>query len=352
MLATLKVQVRRVPESVRGMLAQAALFILYFALVASMLTVAMPHLGGFARNLLFSECIGLAILGWGGVLRRVPFVRGLNFLASLILSTALAAPVGYAMGRLLGLMVLGERLRVLDWGEARVVPYMATVLMAILGMGFVAMRDQSVKEVAARSEAQLRLLRAQLEPHMLFNTLATLRSLVDDDPKQAQTMIDQVIAYLRSSLAASRVEATTLRNEFDQLHAYLQIMSLRMGPRLTYTLDLPHLLQVEAIPSMLLQPLVENAIKHGLEPKVGNGWVGVVAKRTTDGLEISVTDSGVGLTSEDRALPTGKLAVPSKGSYGMLHVRERLKAVYGPAATVTLAAHQPHGACATVRIPQ
>jgi LytS/YehU family sensor histidine kinase len=219
-------------------------------------------------------------------------------------------------------------------------------------MAFVAMHEQSVKEVAARSEAQLRLLRAQLEPHMLFNTLATLRSLVDDDPKQAQTMIDQIIAYLRGALAASRVEATTLRSEFDQLHAYLQIMSLRMGPRLTYTLDLPNLLQVQAISSMLLQPLVENAIKHGVEPKVGDGWVGVVAKRTDQGLEISVTDSGVGLPPGGEVAPGGEAAKATSGSYGMLHVRERLKAVYGPAATLTLAALEPQGVRATVRIPQ
>jgi len=133
-----------------------------------------------------------------------------------------------------------------------------------------------------------------------------------------------------------------LRSEFDQLYAYLQIMSLRMGPRLTYTLDLPNFLQIEAIPSMLLQPLVENAIKHGLEPKVGDGWVGVVAKRTDQGLEISVSDSGVGL-------PVSKA---TNGSYGMLHVRERLKVIYGPAATLTLAALEPQGVRATVRIPQ
>jgi LytS/YehU family sensor histidine kinase len=339
------------PENWRQTLGQVALSVIYFALVAIMLVMVMPDLGGFARNLLFSECIGMAILGWGVGIRRIFPMERLNFLVARVLTIVAAVPLGYAMGRVLALALLGEHLRVLDLGQPRVVPYLATLLASILAMGFMAMHEQSIKDVAARSDAQLRLLRAQLEPHMLFNTMATLRSLVEEDPRQAQKMIDQVITYLRGTLTASRTQMTTLSSEFEQLQAYLEIMSLRMGARLSYTLELPEVLRGETIPSMLLQPLVENAIKHGLEPKVGSGWVVVKASCTGTGLEISVTDSGVGWL--DDAHQSGAIAYPKAivGSYGLLHVRERLRTVYGSNASLQLVREIPEGVNATVRIP-
>jgi sensor histidine kinase YesM len=255
------------------------------------------------------------------------------------------------MGRVLALAILGEPLRVLDWGQPRVVPYLATVLTSILAMGFMTMHEKSIKDAAARSDAQLRLLRAQLEPHMLFNTMATLRSLIEEDPRQAQKMIDQVITYLRGTLTASRTQMTTLSNEFEQLRAYLEIMSLRMGARLSYTMELPEKLSSEAIPSMLLQPLVENAIKHGLEPKVGSVWLAVKARRAGAFLEICVTDSGVGWPVD--VLQTNAItdSKPSKGGYGLLHVRERLRTIYGANASLQVAREIPEGVNATVRIP-
>ena len=126
------------------------------------------------------------------------------------------------------------------------IPILFTLLVGGLGLHYYATREQLAKEAAARSEAQrlaveaqLRLLRAQLEPHMLFNTLANLRSLVREDADRAESMIDQLIVYLRSALAASQTESVPLSREFAQLRAYLDIMSLRMGPRLTFRLELP-----------------------------------------------------------------------------------------------------------------
>jgi signal transduction histidine kinase len=338
-------------ETWQRMLSLVTLSVVYFALVASMLLVVMPDLGGFARNLLFSEFIGLAILGWGVGIRHVLPMKRLNFLVALVFTIVAAVPMGYAMGRVLALAILGEPLRVLDWGQPRVVPYLATVLTSILAMGFMTMHEKSIKDAAARSDAQLRLLRAQLEPHMLFNTMATLRSLIEEDPRQAQKMIDQVITYLRGTLTASRTQMTTLSNEFEQLRAYLEIMSLRMGARLSYTLELPEKLSSEAIPSMLLQPLVENAIKHGLEPKVGSVWLAVKARRAGAFLEICVTDSGVGWPVD--VLQTNAItdSKPSKGGYGLLHVRERLRTIYGANASLQVAREIPEGVNATVRIP-
>jgi LytS/YehU family sensor histidine kinase len=204
-------------------------------------------------------------------------------------------------------------------------------------------RERAARAEAQRlaAEAQLRLLRAQLEPHMLFNTLATLRSLVEVDAPQAQRMIDQLITYLRAALSASREEATTLAREFEQLRAFLDIMALRMGARLQFELDLPDDLQATPIPPMLLQPLVENAIRHGLEPQVGAGTLRVQARRSAASVEITVADSGLGL---------GQPAGESSG-YGLLHVRERLQAIYGARASLALESVAPHGVRATVKIP-
>ncbi len=224
-----------------------------------------------------------------------------------------------------------------------------------LGLHAFATREQLAKEAAARSEAQrlavesqLRLLRAQLEPHMLFNTLANLRSLVREDVDRAEAMIDQLIVYLRSALAASQTESVTLSREFAQLRAYLDIMSLRMGPRLAFRLELPASLEATAVPPMLLQPLVENAIKHGLEPKVGSGSIEVVARATTSGIEIRVSDSGLGLPADEDTEPTAR---PATSSYGLQHVRDRLRAVYGPAARLSLERRDPTGVSAVVLIP-
>ena len=186
---------------------------------------------------------------------------------------------------------------------------------------------------------------------MLFNTLANLRSLVREDAGRAEAMIDQLIVYLRSALAASRTETVTLSGEFAQLRAYLDIMSLRMGPRLTFRLELPAALEDTAIPPMLLQPLVENAIKHGLEPKVGPGSIEVVARETAAGIEIRVSDSGLGLPAEEEEEGAGLSDRPANSSYGLQHVRDRLRAVYGPAASFSLERRAPTGVCAVVFIP-
>jgi LytS/YehU family sensor histidine kinase len=229
---------------------------------------------------------------------------------------------------------------------SRIGGLVATGLAALFIVYLDAMRQRIENEATARVEAerlagesQLRLLRAQLEPHMLFNTLANLRSLVEADPKLAQAMIDRLILYLRSALAASRESAVTLRQEFAQLRAYLEIMALRMGPRLECQLELPEGLEDFAIPPMLLQPLVENAIKHGVEPKVGSSEIRVEARRGASAIDIVVSDTGLGMDE-------------GKPGYGLEHVRERLKTFYGGLATLTLEANVPQGVRATVRIPQ
>jgi len=356
---------RYAPRPWRQLLDFFALTVLFCALMSAILTLAgQPSAAAFARYLLITECVGIAAVTCGSAISRLPWLQRFSPLVAHFVISAASIPIGYTAGSSLAFTLLGEPIPLFDPGPRRIIAIVATALATVFIVYLDEMRHRFALETAARSEAQrlaiesqLRLLRAQLEPHMLFNTLANLRSLVEVDARLAQSMIDQLIVYLRSALAASRTETTTLRNEFAQLHAYLEIMSLRMGPRLTYRLELPEALQLTAIPPMLLQPLVENAIKHGIEPQIGNGSIAVSASRSNETLEISVSDSGLGLPAEGDGdepdagnRPAGG-AAGANGGYGLVHVRARLQAFYGAQASLTLAPQHPHGARAIVRIP-
>jgi LytS/YehU family sensor histidine kinase len=190
------------------------------------------------------------------------------------------------------------------------------------------------------NEARLKLLETQLEPHMLFNTLANLRALIGVDPARAQHMLDHMIAYLRSTLDASRATTHPLQAEFNRLRDYLALMAIRMGERLQVDLQLPADLALQPVPTLLLQPLVENAIQHGLEPQVGGGRLTVAARRDDGHLVLEVTDSGAGLGG----------STPGSG-FGLAQVRERLATLHGSRATLSLEPAQPRGTRATIRLP-
>ncbi|MDB5870893.1 MAG: sensor histidine kinase [Ramlibacter sp.] len=191
------------------------------------------------------------------------------------------------------------------------------------------------------NEARLKLLETQLEPHMLFNTLANLRALISVDPQRAQGMLDHMIAYLRTTLNASRAATHTLQAEFDRLRDYLELMAIRMGPRLAYSLELPPDLAQHPVPALLLQPLVENSIQHGLEPKVEGGRVTVSARRDGNRLVLEVSDTGVG--------PSG--AAKGDQGFGMTQVRERLATLHGADASIDFAAAEQGGARTILRLP-
>ncbi|KRD50323.1 histidine kinase [Acidovorax sp. Root275] len=210
------------------------------------------------------------------------------------------------------------------------------------------LEDKMAEARMHASEARLKLLETQLEPHMLFNTLANLRVLIGTDPVRAQEMLDRMIAYLRATLTASRSTQHPLANEFDRLRDYLELMAVRMGPRMAYTLDLPDALRDVPVPPLLLQPLVENAIRHGLEPQVEGGHITVRASTRAGPsgplLVVEVNDTGAGLPD---TLPT-----PGPGqSFGLTQVRERLATLHGAAGTLDLIAASAGGTSASVVFP-
>ncbi len=256
--------------------------------------------------------------------------------------------LGYHLGAAIGDAITGHHLPSLIENRSA----MLTSLLAAIAATYYFYanerlhHEQRAAEAARRlaTESQLRLLESQLEPHMLFNTLANLRALIGVDPGRAQAMLDRLIAYLRATLRASRAGVHPLAAEFDRLADYLALMAVRMGPRLSVQLDLPEALRAQPVPALLLQPLVENAIRHGLEPKLAGGRLEVSASRVADELVLVVRDTGVGIAASGGA---------GSGHYGLAHVRERLAAAYAERARFDLgpATDAQGGTRAELRLP-
>ena len=188
--------------------------------------------------------------------------------------------------------------------------------------------------------ARLNLLHAQVEPHFLYNTLASAQLLTRSEPAQADRMLGHLIQYLRHSLPSSDESLSTLGDELERTRAYLEIVRIRMGARLALEVDVPDALRAVALPPMMLQTLVENAIKHGLEPKPGGGTVWVFARRDEDRVTVTVADNGQGF-----GLAAGGTGI------GLKNVRERLRLLYGERASLAVVANVPEGVAATITVP-
>jgi anti-sigma regulatory factor (Ser/Thr protein kinase) len=187
-------------------------------------------------------------------------------------------------------------------------------------------------------EAQLQTLQAQLEPHMLFNTLANLHALIDTQPAKAQDMLAHLIDYLRATLNASRRGSISLGEEMAQVQNYLHLMQIRMGSRLRVQIDIPHRLYEWSVPPMLIQPLVENALKHGLEPKPDGGLLRIQAWEEAGKLHVCVTDDGQGVdaAAANTAPAISTLPNTHTGGFGLACVRSRLQACWGSAAQLSV----------------
>jgi LytS/YehU family sensor histidine kinase len=191
-------------------------------------------------------------------------------------------------------------------------------------------------------EAELKLLQAQVEPHFLFNTLASVQYLIETDPKEANVLLGHLIGYLRAALPQLRASSSTLAREISLAEAYLNVLRIRIGPRLAFTIDVPDELRGHPFPPNLLISLVENAIKHGVEPSADGGSVLLAAERRGDAIVVSVTDTGRGLAPEGRADGQG---------VGLSNIRERLAALYGARGRFTLEPATPRGTRATLTLP-
>ena len=201
-------------------------------------------------------------------------------------------------------------------------------------------------------EARMAAMQAQVEPHFLFNTLASIDHLIETDPPRASTMQKNLIALLRASMPTMR-EASgredgkggngvrDLGRELAVIRPYLEILKVRMEERLTTEIAVPDGLLSAEFPPMMVQTLVENAIKHGLEPKAEGGHLRVAAEIVHGKLQMTVADTGLGF---------GMAATAGTG-VGLANIRERLQMLYGPKASLTVAQNHPSGTLVTVTVP-
>ena len=205
-----------------------------------------------------------------------------------------------------------------------------------------ALQDSSLAKLALDRqtiEARLQALQAQIEPHFLFNTLANVRLLYEGDASRAKALIHDLSDYLRAALPCMRETGSTLGRELALVQAYLRILKVRMGERLDVSVEVPADLCSGCLPSMMLTTLVENAIKHGLNPRPEGGTIAVRAERYGTALRIVVTDNGVGFQQKRGA------------GIGLANTRARLASLYGEAGLLTLEANPRGGVSATIELP-
>ncbi|CAN5289787.1 hypothetical protein BH11PSE10_BH11PSE10_04690 [soil metagenome] len=335
------------PSVGRWLLRQAMLILGIAAILSTGLIVVFGQ--RIAPTVIYTLCIsaccyigvrGLSML-LGALVNRGKSVEGQAWptwpgwplmSVSLIVGTVL----GYSLGNELANWITGFNepgLLGSNWRRGMTIMLISLVpgigmTMFFVHRGRLAAADVKIQAAQRQAaETQLRLLESQLEPHMLFNTLANLRVLIGMDPARAQAMLDQLIAFLRATLSASRSSSHSLQHEFARLADYLALMQVRMGTRLRPLLDLPPELAALEIPPLLLQPLVENAIKHGLEPSIDGGELRISARLEAGQLVLEVTDSGVGLADTPAADGT---------HFGLHQIRERIATRYGSAARLDL----------------
>jgi signal transduction histidine kinase len=208
-------------------------------------------------------------------------------------------------------------------------------------------RNQALAFELERSEyerkaldARLRLLQSQVEPHFLFNTLANVRELVATGSSRAAPVLESLIAYLRAAVPRLHQPSTTMAQELELVRAYLEVMHMRMPDRLQFDVVADDVAKAAICPPMTLLTLVENAVRHGIDPSEEGGRVDVKVYAVADRILAQVSDTGVGLSQHQPGLGTG-----------LANVRERLRLVFGDSATLTLTPNQPRGVRAAIDLP-
>ena len=243
-----------------------------------------------------------------------------------------------------------------DLGATLMILLIAYLLATKIVVRKVAQADAKVRtaeDAAGRAamerqlvQAQLQVLQAQVEPHFLFNTLAAVDYLIETDPARASQMQKKLITYLRSALPQMRQESSTLGRELRLIRSYLDLIKMRIEERLEVEVEVADFLESAEFPPMMLQSLVENAIKHGIEPKPEGGKVSVSAKIQRGMLWVEVRDTGVGVVDTERLeAPT------SGGGIGLQNIRERLAVLYPGKGRLTLMSDDSTGTVVRIGVP-
>jgi len=293
----------------------------------------------FAVRLAF--WLGRRAVGAGRLAAWSPSRRSLYFTIVPIAGVAVGWPVGMLLAGRLDERFMAPLVRPDVLGSSIVIALFVTALF----QQFFRSKSRQIAAENAATEAQLRLLQAQIEPHFLFNTLANVVSLMEADPARAKSMLEAFVEYLRASLSGLGQGHHTLGDEIDLVDAYMRIIKIRMEDRLEYAIEVPPSLRDVSLPALTLQPLVENAIVHGLEPQIAGGRVLVGARCDGRSLVITVDDDGAGLAD-----PAAAGRRPGSGT-ALANIRRRLEQTYGSSASLDIGAGEPRGVRARLSLP-
>ena len=329
---------------------RSLLYTFLFDTIIAFFLTAMKFGGGFLINFIISQSIGLSICTCVLIAHlffenTAPVLKAVLVAVALIIGTLCGAYLGSYLSGLSSAIVFEKHslLQLLFLGVmfGSIITYFFSSREQI-AESQAQIQEEKIKRLTSEkkaAEANLKLLQAQIEPHFLFNTLSNVLSLLDTNPQKGKSMLVDFIQYLRASLSKIREEKATLGQEMEMIQAYLSIFQVRMGDRLHYKIDLPNNLKTISFPPMLIQPLVENAIKHGLEPKVDGGEILIRAIKKDGILHLEVVDTGMGFKAE------------RDSGVGLSNIRERLLSLYGNNGRLVLEENSPRGLKAIIEVP-
>ena len=319
-------------------------------LIAVLLTFLLRD-DSFWAYFIISQCIGFSIF----ILSRCSLMLlQPQFTLSRMATVTVAILVGGLVGGFVGGWLTGIKLA--DFSIEKVYTIRIVVLSLIFGMIIAFYFSSREKISEARQElqeeriqrltsekqavqAQLKMLQAQIEPHFLFNTLANIHSLLDSDSEKGNRMLADLTRYLRATLAETRSPWTTLGNEMDLIAAYLNIFRIRMDDRLQVQIEMDNMLRAFPFSPMLIQPLVENALIHGLDETIGGGSIHIRVEQDDSVVRVSVTDTGRGFATNHQY------------GLGLTNIRDRLEGLYDEQARLLLTENRPTGIRATIEVP-
>jgi len=305
--------------------------------------------GGFVQNFVITQCIGMSICACILIVHFLfksakPFIQ--------VTAIFIAMIIGSVLGTLLGTVAAGIDASIFSkqYSLFQMI-ILGVVFGSIISYFFISretisatktlVQEERIKRLISEKkavESNLKLLQAQIEPHFLFNTLSNILSLLETDLEKGKYMLEDLIKYLRTSLSKTRSDTTTIGQEIETIRSYMNIFKVRMGDRLRYKIDVPAKINDIPFPPMLIQPLVENSIKHGLEPKIEGGEVFIRGEENGEILRLEIVDTGVGFYEE------------GDPGTGLSNIRERLQSIYGDKGRLILEENRPCGLRAIIEV--
>jgi sensor histidine kinase YesM len=331
----------------RNLLPKLVIILLTGNVLIGLLLTVVGFGGTLWQNISYSECIGVSICTLVGLVFQFTPLGSILRWGLVPIAILLGGTIGQVVGNLiwrsrpdlLPALYSKSQFIGLFFGSLGAIAMYVKERYWVLETELKSRELQRLEAEKRSIEAHLKMLQAQVEPHFLFNSLANVAGLIEADPALARHLLEDLIRYLRASLKRTRAEGGTLGDELDLLEAYLDIFKIRLGPRLDYSFAVPDRLRALGFPPMLLQPLVENAIRHGIEPRIVGGRVDIAAVRLDGALELTVRDTGAGFAE---AMGQG---------LGLENVRARLAALFGDAGSLAIAELADGGVLATLKVP-